>query len=241
MAEPALNDNPPIPLSTVPILGVADVISLAEVAAKRAEKFGATIDTLAKGVAARASEVEASLLNADFPRRDIEAAVAKAAAKARAEVTANSSDARWNALRELDAAAASLETTAQLYANPVAVLARAGIGTAERTNFLTQLSGAGPVELRQMALLAASTGNRVMGAALVSIIDRMPRKDRPFSAADLAERLVGDETRKVQAAIAAVRHAAQTAIVRNRSWESGKARPLNRIKLALNNPHRKDA
>jgi len=241
MVQTALNDdNPPIPLSTVPILGMADVISLAEVAAWRAEKFGGMIDTLTKGVAARASEVETSLVNADFPRRDIEAAVAKAAAKARAEVTANSSDARWTALRELDAAAASLETTAQLYANPVAVLARAGIGTAERTNFMTQLSGAGSVELRQMALLAASTGNKVMGAAIVSIIDRMPRKDRPLTAADLAERLVGDETRKVQAAIAAVRHAAQTAIVRNREWETGKASGLDRLKLALNNPSRKD-
>ena len=115
MAQSALNDdNPPIPLSTVPILGVADVISLAQVAARRAEKFGATIDTLTKGVSARASEVEASLVNADFPRRDVEAAAAKAAAKARAEVAANSKDARWTALRELDAAAASLETTAQL-------------------------------------------------------------------------------------------------------------------------------
>ena len=242
MAQLAPSDeNPPIPLSTVPVLGMADVISLAEVAARRAEKFGATIDTLTKGVAARASEVEASLMNADFPRRDVEAAVAKAAAKARAEVAANSKEARWTALRELDAAAASLETTAQLYANPVAVLARAGIGSVERTNFLTQLSGAGPVELRQMALLAASTGNRVMGAAIVSIIDRMPRKDRPFAAADLAERLVGEETRKVQAAIAAVRHAAQRAIVRNRKWEAGKASGLYRLKLALNNPNRKEA
>lgn len=189
----------------------------------------------------RDDKLPGCLLKADFPRRDIEAAVAKAAAKARADEVTNSSDARWTALRELDAAAASLETTAQLYANPVAVLARAGIGTSERTDFLTQLSGAGPVELRQMALLAASTGNKVMGAAIISIIDRMPRKDRPFSAADLAERLVGDETRKVQAAIAAVRHAAQASIVRNREWEAGKASGLDRIKLALNNPHRKDA
>lgn len=62
------------------------------------------------------------------------------------EVT-NGSDARWTAPRELDAAAASLETTAQFYTSPVAVLARAGIGTAERTIFLTQLSDAGPVKL----------------------------------------------------------------------------------------------
>jgi hypothetical protein len=240
MAEPAQDLTPDIPLSTAPILGTADVISLAEVAAKRAAKFGGMIDSLTNGLTARASEVEQSLIKADFARPDIDAAVAKSVAKARAEVTANSSEARWTALRELDAAAASLETTAQLYANPVAVLARAGIGSAERTNFLTQLSGAGPVELRQMALLAASTGNVVMGAAIVSIIDRMPHKDRPFSAADLAERLVGEETRKVQAAVAAVRHAAQSAIARNREWETGKASGLDRLKLALNNPNRKE-
>lgn len=240
MAEPAQDLTPAIPLSTVPILGTADVISLAEVAAKRAAKFGGMIDSLTNGLTARASEVEQSLIKADFPRRDVDAAVAKSVAKARAEVTANSSEARWTALRELDAAAASLETTAQLYANPVAVLARAGIGSVERTNFLTQLQGAGPVELRQMALFAASTGNVVMGAAIVSIIDRVPRKDRPFSAADLAERLVGEETRKVQAAIAAVRHAAQAAIVRNRAWEAGRASGLDRLKLALNNPNRKE-
>ncbi len=235
MAEPALNDDPHlIPLSTTPILGVADVISLAEVAARRAEKFGTMIDTLANGVATRASEVQASLVNAGYPRRDAEAAAAKAAATVRAEVKANSSDARWAALKELDAASAKLETTAQLYASPVAVLARAGIGSPERTAFMQQLSGAGPVELRQMALLAVSTGNKVLGASLVSLIDRLPRKDRPFSAADLADRLVGDETRKVQNAIAAVRHAAQTALVRNREWEAGKASPIDRIKLVLN-------
>ncbi len=123
MAEHALIDNIlEIPLSTAPILGTADVISLAEVAARRAAKFGGMIDSLVNGLAARASEVEQSLIRADFDRRDIDAAVAKSVAKARAEVPANSSKARWAALRELDAAAASLETTAQLYASPVAVL-----------------------------------------------------------------------------------------------------------------------
>ena len=40
-------------------------------------------------------------------------------------------------------------------------------------------------------------------------------------------------TRSVQAAIAAVRQSAQRAINRNREWEAGKVRPLDRVKLAL--------
>ena len=44
----------------------------------------------------------------------------------------------------------------------------------------------------------------------------------------------------MQAAIAAVRHAAQQAIVKNREWEAGKASGLDRLKLALNNPSRKE-
>ena len=95
MAEPALDLTPPIPFSNTPALATADVISLAEVAAKRAAKFASMIDTLEAGPAARAAEVGRSLANVGMPRRDVEAAVAKAQVAARTEVQANSSDARW--------------------------------------------------------------------------------------------------------------------------------------------------
>ena len=36
-------------------------------------------------------------------------------------------------------------------------------------------------------------------------------------------------------AIAAIRHAVQSALNKNREYESGKVRPLDRVKLALNN------
>jgi hypothetical protein len=231
VAEPAQIDLPPT--STAPVLATADVISLAEVAAKRAAKFGAVIDTLEQGAAARGAEVGESLARAGFDRKSAHDAAAKASAKARAELVEASSDARWASLRELNAAADSLATTATLWASPVTVLSRAGLGSPERSAYMAQLTGAGPVELTQMATLATATGDKVLGAALVSIIDRMPAKSRPFSAGALADRLVGDEFRRVQAAIAAVRHAAQRSIVRNRALESGKAQTLDRLKLAL--------
>ena len=58
---------------------------------------------------------------------------------------------RWETLRELNAAADSLSTTSQLWASPVTVLARAGLGSPERTANMQQLTGAASVELRQMA------------------------------------------------------------------------------------------
>lgn len=117
--EPDMADAAPqIPLTDRPALATADVISLAEVAARRAEKFGQMIDTLDAGIAKRAD---------------------KAAAVARREVVANSETARWDHLRELQAAADSLSTTALLWASPVTVLARAGLGTPERTAYSSSL------------------------------------------------------------------------------------------------------
>ncbi|MDN5788819.1 hypothetical protein [Pseudorhodobacter sp.] len=187
-----------------------------------------------QGAAARGAEVAESLARAGFDPRAQKDAAEKARAKARAELIAASSDARWASLRELNAAADSLVTTAILWASPVTVLSRCGLGSPERSAYIAQLTGARHVELTQMATLATATGDKVLGAALVSIIDRMPAKARQFSAGSLAVHLVGDEVRRVQAAIAAIRNAAQGSIVRNRALESGKAQTLDRLKLALN-------
>jgi len=224
----------PLDISDKPILSTAEVISLAEVAAKRAEKFGKLIDTLESGVASRAADAAESLARAGLNPKDQATAADKAAAKLRREVVENSSGTRWEQLRELNAAADSLATTAQLWASPVTVLARSGLGTPERSAYQQQLDGSGVVELKNAALLAVATNNKVLGAALVSIIDRMPARSRPFSAQDLADKLVGAETRQVQDAITAVKLAAQRTINKNREWEAGKVRPLDRVKLALN-------
>jgi hypothetical protein len=233
MADPA-RDQTPDPITKGKLLGSAELIDLAEFAAKRAEKFSATIETLRAGIEARATEAAEALAKADFPRDQQKIAADKARAKARTEIIANSSEARWTEIRQLVAAAEGLALTEALYASPQAVLSRAGLGTPERSDYLKQIAGAGPAEMRQLAALAVATRNTVLGAALQSINDRLPRRDRPISSAELAEALVGEETRAVQSAIARIKTAAQRAINANRELETGRARPLDRVKLALN-------
>lgn len=234
MPEPAEAQGTAIPPLTAPPMAQAEVISLAEVVARRAEKFGKTLDALSSGIEARAREAADSLARADFPPEAQAEAAKKAEAKARAEVLPNSSDSRWDMLREMRAAEESLATTSALFASPQAVLARAGLGTPERSNYLAQLEGSGAAQLGNMAAFAVATKNRPLGAAVMSLLEKMPARSRPVSAADLAERLVGEETRAVQDGIARVREAVQRAIVANRDFERGRPSPLDKIRLGLN-------
>lgn len=242
MAQTAIPDLPPIPSDPEPapitagkLLPKAELIDLAVFAAKRAEKLGQTIANLTAGAEAQAAEVARSLAAAGFDPKMQADAADKARAKARATIIANSSDARWAEIKQLVAAADGLALTEALYASPQAVLARAGLGDARRTDLMAQVAGAGPAEVRQLAMLAVATKDVVLGAAIQSVNDRLPRRDRPISSAELAAALVGEETQAVQSAIAAIKTAAQSALNKNREFESGKVRPLDRVKLALNN------
>jgi hypothetical protein len=236
MAEPALNTPPDITAGR--LLPLGELVTLAEFTQRRAEKLAKTIAALEQGADTRASEVADSLKGAGFDPKAQRDAATKAKAKALVELRQNSEGARYEVLRELVAAASGLETTEQLFASPQAVLARAGIGTRERSDMMLQIEGAGPAELRNMATLAVATKNIVLGAAVQAVVDRMPAKSRPLSTQQLAQALVGEETQKVQAAIAAVRHASQSAVNKNREFERGKAQPLERVRLALNNPNK---
>ncbi len=233
MAEPAINESPAIPFSNAPLLSTAEVISLAEVAARRAEKFGAMIDTLTAGIAARAAEAAQSAKAAGFPPDLQKQAATQTAAKAKAELLANSDKERWDRIRELTAAEESLATVDRLFANPIAVLARSGLGSAERVNFAAAVATSGPAELRQFAEFAVATKNRVLGAALLSRLDALPAKNRPFSAHELADKLCGEETRAVRASIDAVRNATNRALTANRAFTAGKSNPLDTIKMGL--------
>jgi hypothetical protein len=238
---PIPNDPEPAPITAGKLLPKAELIDLAAFAAKRAEKLGQTIATLTAGAEARAADAAKSLAAAGFDPKAQADAADKARAKARAEIVAASSEARWAEIKQLVAAAEGLALTEALYASPQAVLARAGLGDARRTDLMAQVAGAGPAEVRQLAMLAVATKDVVLGAAIQSVNDRLPRRDRPISSAELADALVGEEARAVSTAIAAIKNAAQRALNANREFEAGKVRPVDRVKLALNYPNRKEA
>src|SRR5262249_550353 len=143
--------------------------------------------------------------------------------KAHRELREASDKARWAPLRELQAALARAEATAALFASPMTILAREGLGIERRTPLHPQLARAGPAELRAMALFAITKKDRVLGAALLHVLDRMPRKDRQVSPHDLASRLMGEEHQQATAAIAVARHRYQEALAKNRSFETGRS------------------
>ena len=233
----------PIPLNEIPIVPIAQIggkllnggelVNLVEYASRRADKFAATIATLEAGIAARAAEAAESLAKADFPREAQKQAAAKMGAKARAEVTQASDAARWETMKELNAAAESLALTASLYASPVVVLSRQGLGSPERSAYQMQVASAGPTELANLATFAIATQNRALGAALLSALDAMPARSRPFSAQELADKLCGDETRAILASVEAVRTANQRAINANRAFRRGRTDPLAAVTMAL--------
>ena len=240
MPEPAqipLNEIPIVPIAQIggKLLNSGELVNLAEYVSRRADKFAATIATLESGIAARAAEASESLAKADFPRDAQKLAASKMAAKARVEVTQASDESRWKTLKELNAAVDSLALTATLYASPVVVLSRQGLGSAERSAYQMQVASAGPTELANLATFAVATQNRVLGAALVSVIDAMPARSRPFSAQELADKLCGDETRAILASVEAIRTANQKVLNANRAFLRGRADPLAAVKLALRN------
>lgn len=236
--DPEATPTPPVPFSNAKPLSTADVVDMFTFVQKRAEKFSKMVESFEATIAKAGDDTAASLSAAGMPKDLVKDAAAKARNKAAVDIKANSDDARWEVLRELTAQVDRLSATEALWASPVIVLSRAGLGTPERSDFLRQAQGSGPAELRSLAQWAASTGNRVLGAALVSIVDRMPRKDRPFSSHDLARALVGEETDKMLAAIASVRGAVQDTINKNRAFTNGRTNPLDAVKAALRN--RKD-
>lgn len=122
MAKTAIPDLPPIPNDPEPapitagkLLPKGELIDLAAFTAKRAEKLGQTIATLTAGAEARAADVAKSLSAAGFDPKAQADAADKARAKARAEIIAASSEARWAEIKQLVAAAEGLALTEALY------------------------------------------------------------------------------------------------------------------------------
>lgn len=228
---PLPNDLAELPATVGELTSLA---SFADVAARRAGKLVQEVHEATERARATARERLAQMSSLTRDQRD--RVVAEEAAKARRAALAASEKARYAAIHELQAAARRVESSASLFASPAAMLAREGLGVERRTQLQAQLAGAGPVELRNMALLAVSQRDLVLGAAVLTVLDRMPSAKRPASTVELAARLVGDQHREATMLVAAVRNRLQDSINANRALErcDASADGLARIRRALN-------
>ena len=149
-------------------------------------------------------------------------------------------DIKANAEKELDgylksagAPHAQLIAQRQFYDSPAKVLSRAALGDERRTAYLQQLAYAGPAELGHMAQVAVSSKNVPLAAAVLSLLDRMPSKDRPVGPAELAHAMRLDDFLKVQEYIKLGDARLQGILVAIRTWKHGRSNPINTVQLAL--------
>jgi hypothetical protein len=84
--------------------------------------------------------------------------------------------------------------------------------------------------MRQWAIL---NGDRVLAAAILSRVDAMPTKSRPFDAAEFATAMVGTEFEATRKAIQRIRIASQRALNANRDFERGRIDAMAKIGIGL--------
>lgn len=232
-AKLAPDDTPPTLPAAGTLYGLPELAEAVATASHLEEKHRALIARLEAAILKQSQDAADSARRAGFGKLDAQNAGTKMGVKARNDVRKLSDDDRWAILRQLDAVASGLSASEALWASPVVALARMGLGTDKRTNFAAQLAGAGPAELKTAATLAVATSDRILGAAVAALLDRMPARQRVVSPAELAERLIGEDVRQARAGIAAVRQAQQRAMNADREFASGRRNATARISQAL--------
>lgn len=151
------------------------------------------------------------------------------------EIQHNATDELNRFYKEAGPVHAKLTAQRPYYDTPVKVLSRAGLGTSQRTAYLQQLVYAGPGELGHMAQVAVGTKNVALAAAVLSLLDSKPTKERPTSAAALAAAMQLEDYSKVQEYFKIGEARLQAIVIAIRSWMNGKANPINTLSLALRN------
>jgi len=119
------------------------------------------------------------------------------------------------------------------YESPVKVLAREALGDERRSAYLQQLSLAGPAELAHFGQLAVGTKNKALGAAVLSRLDALPMKERPFTPNEFATAMELDAYIKAREYLKIGELRFQGLIVAIRTWKQGRSNPINTLSLAL--------
>lgn len=223
-------------------LSVEEVNRIAARAAELLNAFQARIDNLRAQVEARREEFQrdAEQIVADAPPEN--RATAKSYAKQAAAskfsrflngIRSNSYASRQELLKPLGALAEQATFLLGLFSSPAQALGRVALGEVSRTQYQLQLTGAGPVELESAATLAIVTGNKPLAAAVVTVVDRMPAKDRPFSVNEFATIVWGEQHSEVVTKLKTAIQANKLAQIADREFQTGEVNMVSRISTIL--------
>jgi len=129
-------------------------------------------------VAQRRTDTERALAEIPSPQRAV--IVNRALSTFRGQLKRESVETRTAHVREAGVIANVAARAKQHFQSPVQILMREGLGSERRSRLLQQIEYSGSTELAGLAALAASTGDKEMGAALISRVNRLDPGDRPF-------------------------------------------------------------
>ena len=165
-------------------------------------------------------------------RRNLEAVVDKQVHERSRELREKSQNDRDRLLKFINEHGEAVAAFETLYPTPIALLASQGLGTEQRSRFVEQLQHSGPAELLNFANRAIARRDPVLGAAVLSRLDALSKESRPFTAGDLAKRLVGvAHAERIHLAREA-KHAFQSARNANHSFEMSRQPSSNSKILA---------
>jgi hypothetical protein len=212
-------------------VSVTDVLDRLRRARENREQQAKLLEGLEGRVKQRRDDVERSL--ADLSPAQRSQIVSRAVSGYRAELKRQSLDGRVAYLKTVGALREELESARAHYQSTVQMLAREALGSERRSRIMHQIQKSGTVELASLAALAASTGDKELGAALLTRNSGVPHNERAFSSQELADALVGDDWRKVTQAIMEVERIALEAVHADSAFETGRTNTSRSVQVAL--------
>jgi hypothetical protein len=212
-------------------MSVTDVIDRLRQAREHREQQSKLLNSLEGRAKLRRDEVERSL--ADLSPAQRTSIVTRAVSGHRAELKRASLDGRVAYIRSISKLHDELVSAKAHYQSPVQMLAREGLGSERRSRLIHQIEKSGPVELASLSALAASTGDKELGAALLTRNSGTAVNERAFSSQELADALVGNDWRKVNQALAEVERLTLEAVHADSAFETGKPSAGRTIQVAL--------
>jgi hypothetical protein len=165
--------------------------------------------------------------------KDRPSVVAKAVSGLRNELVRESADARLAQTKELADLAGRLKSAAVHYRSPVQMLMRETLGSERRSRIIQQIAGSGPVELASLAEFAAATKDKELAAALCGRVADLPRADRPFSAAELADVMFGELHRELSQAMVEAERRVLEGLNEDTEFETGKPNAHRSLQIAM--------
>lgn len=238
---------PAINFKTIPTdvpLSVENIDRIANRATELATAFNRRLESIQKQFAdacerfsREAEEVvsETAPENRAVAKQFAKQQLASKIAKFRINIEQSSRSQREELLKPFAKLAADAEFLLSLNASPAQMLGRVALGDGRRLNYQQTLEGAGPVELETAAVTAIATNDLPLAAAVVAVVDRKKRDQRPFAVSDFAQQIWGKQHAEITGKLKGAINAYKSSVAAEREFVRGKADPLTNLSLALSN------